>query len=258
MELERERKRKGASVRHPAYRLDASSDVSRIGVVVFDEDITTEDDLARLRGSRDDVSVHISRMPLPTDHSSFGQARTLGDIRHAIARLAPSSDLAVACYACTTGSIELGLDALRRAAWDARPGVQVATPITGAIKLLLRAKASQIALLTPYGDELNRLIADHFSLAGFKTVSLASFKVPAEVDFSRVSQDSLRAAAVEVMNPSADALFVSCTALRATGLIAELEARLRRPVLTSTQAMWWEALTLAGRPVAAANSFAKA
>ncbi len=69
-----------------------------------------------------------------------------------------------------------------------------------------------------------------------------------EVDYARVSYESLRRASVQAMSHDAEALFISCTALRATGLIAGLEIELGRPVVTSTQAMWWEALQFAGAP----------
>lgn len=70
--------------------------------------------------------------------------------------------------------------------------------------------------------------------------------VDQEVDFAMVSPDSIRAAARLAMDDGADALLISCVALRATGLVPELEAEFGRPVLTSAQAMWWEALSLAG------------
>ena len=45
-----------------------------------------------------------------------------------------------------------------------------------------------------------------------------------------------------------EAVFASCTNLRATGVIAEAEARLGKPVITSNQALAWHMLRLAGLP----------
>jgi maleate isomerase len=53
-------------------------------------------------------------------------------------------------------------------------------------------------------------------------------------------------AAAALDTPESEAVFVSCTALRAVGMVAELEARLGKPVLTSNQAMFWHALRLSG------------
>ena len=46
--------------------------------------------------------------------------------------------------------------------------------------------------------------------------------------------------------PEADALFISCGALPSIEIIEALEARTGKPVVTSNQAMAWDALRLAG------------
>jgi maleate isomerase len=221
---------------------------TRIGVIVFDEDITTEADLARLNPPGEDVVVHVSRMKLPLDASPAGLARTADDIAAAAASLVPSTRLDAVAYSCTTGTLQLGYAAVVKAVARARPGVPVATPITGAVKAFAALGVSRISLLTPYGDTLNGLIVDHLEQQGVQTLNIAAFDVPNEVDYARVSLSSLRTGAISAMHRQAQALFISCAALRGTGLIAELEQALGRPVVTSTQAMWWEALQLAGRP----------
>lgn len=54
------------------------------------------------------------------------------------------------------------------------------------------------------------------------------------------------AAAEEADCTQAEALFISCTALRTVGLVETLEANLGKPVVTSNQTMFWHALRLAG------------
>ena len=57
-----------------------------------------------------------------------------------------------------------------------------------------------------------------------------------------MSLESLSAAARIAIAGDAEGLLVSCTGLRSTELIVELEAEFGRPVITSLQAMWWEAV----------------
>jgi maleate isomerase len=235
----------GDVVRTPVA-FDEAAGPARIGVVLFDEDVTSEDDLAALRGDRTDVAVHVARMPLPLDHSPAGLAHAAAHLAAAAATLAPSARLDAVCYSCTTGTLELGLAGVAEALARGRPGVPAATPITGAVKALKALGASRISLLAPYADHLTALIVDHLAHEGVRVVRRAVLEVGSEIDFERVSADTLRAAAHAAMSPDAEALFISCTALRATRLIEELEAALAVPVLTSTQAMWWEALGLAG------------
>jgi maleate isomerase len=234
------------SVVRPPFALDESGGPARIGVVVFDEDITTEDDLWRLRGDAANVAVHVARMPLPLDHSPEGLTRAADDLARAAMSLAPSTRLQALCYSCTTGTLELGFARVAKALARGRPGIPGATPITGAVAALNALGASRIALLTPYPDRLTALIEDYLESEGMSVVRRAVLEVGSEIDFARVSARSLGAAALTAMCGDAQALFISCTALRATPLIPELEAALGVPVLTSTQAMWWEAQTLAG------------
>jgi maleate isomerase len=231
-----------------ATRLDDGAIATRIGVIVFDEDVTTEADLARLGGGDDDVAIHVARMPLPLDPSPAGLARTADDIAAAAARLVPSARLDAIGYSCTTGTLQMGYAAVAEAVGRGRPGVPVATPITGAVKAFAALGVRRISLLTPYGPPLNSLIVEHLAGQGVQTLNIAAFDVPDEVDYARVSLASLRTGAASAMHARAEALFISCTALRGTGLIGELETALGRPVVTSTQALWWESLQLAGRP----------
>ena len=232
-----------------ATRLDDGATATRIGVIVFDEDVTTEADLARLRPAYEDVAIHVSRMPLPLDASPAGLARTADDIAAAATRLVPSTRLDAVGYSCTTGTLQLGYAAVAEAVERGRPGVPVATPITGAVKAFAALGVRRVSLLTPYGPALNSLIVEHLARQNVRTLNIAAFDVPDEVDIARVSLSSLRTGAASALHAGADALFISCTALRGTGLIDELETALGRPVVTSTQALWWEALQLAGRPL---------
>jgi maleate isomerase len=48
------------------------------------------------------------------------------------------------------------------------------------------------------------------------------------------------------MAPDAEALFISCTALRAAEVVAEIERRIGKPVVSSNLATAWMALRLCG------------
>ena len=50
------------------------------------------------------------------------------------------------------------------------------------------------------------------------------------------------------MTHRADLLFISCTALRASLVIDQIEQRIGKPVVSSNQALAWHSLQLAGLP----------
>ena len=64
----------------------------------------------------------------------------------------------------------------------------------------------------------------------------------------RVAPSYLMEMAAGLDRPDADAIFISCGALRSLDIAAALEAQVGKPVVTSNQALAWDALRLAGIP----------
>ena len=61
-----------------------------------------------------------------------------------------------------------------------------------------------------------------------------------------LSPDAVIEAALRADVPEAEALFLSCTALPAVPVLAQIEAELGKPVLSSNQALFWALLDRAG------------
>jgi maleate isomerase len=81
---------------------------------------------------------------------------------------------------------------------------------------------------------------------GLNVVCEASLGIDTNGAMARLSPDELEDWALTQRNSQAGGYFLSCTALRTAELIARVEQRLGRPVLTSKQAMIWFALRDAG------------
>ena len=65
-------------------------------------------------------------------------------------------------------------------------------------------------------------------------------------DMNKVSAESLIETGARVFDPGSDALFLSCTGLYTSPVVARLESRIGKPVVTSNQAIAWHALRLTG------------
>jgi maleate isomerase len=64
---------------------------------------------------------------------------------------------------------------------------------------------------------------------------------------ARITTASIEAAILDLgRHDAVDAVFVSCTSLRAAEIVARTEAKLGKPVTSSNHAMAWHALRLAG------------
>lgn len=82
--------------------------------------------------------------------------------------------------------------------------------------------------------------------AGFVICALRGLNLEKDSDMIRVRPEAIKAFARSVDSPEADALFISCGALRSIDIVDTLEAELGKPVICSNQAMMWDMLRLAG------------
>jgi maleate isomerase len=217
----------------------------RIGLVVLATDHTSERDFARLV-PQEEVGVYVSRVAY-TNPTTPENLRTMQPRLGASAALIlPGEPLDVLCYACTSASVVIGDGEVAWALQATRPGVPVVTPPAAARTALQALGAHRISLLTPYTRATTAAVADYFMNHGFDLRSATCLGLDDDRLMARVRRDAIVAAAVAATAPDAEALFVSCTALRATEVAETIEAAIGRPVVTSNQASVWRCLRLAG------------
>lgn len=194
-----------------------------------------------------DVELHFTRTPYLNKPVGLALARAVsrGQVVARATRSLAALQPAVTVYACSSGSFVDGVAGERRlhqVMLDA--GAHRAITSAGAIVDALRAIGAQrVSVATPYDRRLTHKLVDFLDEAGFETPSATYLGL--RRDMSRLSKrtigDLVRAAA----HPDADAVFVSCTALRTRGMIVELEQELGCPILTSNQVTLWAALAAA-------------
>jgi maleate isomerase len=217
---------------------------AKIGNMLLATEQTVQDDVLALRPPG--VGIHFTRAAIPdsiTTQTLAAQADLLADCA---ATLLPDGSLDVACYACTSGSLVIGEERvfaeLKRGAPKARP----TSLISGVIRALRTLGARSITVATPYVDDVNRREVDYLEAAGFEVVSLCGLNLEKDSDMVRVAPDYIAEFALAQERADADAIFVSCGALRTLDVIGEIEARAGKPAVCSNQAMIWDCLRLAG------------
>ena len=76
---------------------------------------------------------------------------------------------------------------------------------------------------------------------------MGSWNEPNDPHVGRISPDSIREAVFDLGRSNmVDAVFLSCTNIRALDIIKEMESELGTPVISSNQALGWHCLRLAG------------
>jgi maleate isomerase len=226
-------------------RFDAGSHArAKIGYVLLATEQTVQDDVIRL--GPPGVGIHFTRAAIAdsiTNESLAAQADLLADCA---ATLLPDGSLDVVCYACTSGSLVIGEERVFAELKRGAPGAQATSLITGVIRALRQLDAKRIVVATPYLDEVNQREVDYLEQAGFEVISLCGLNLEKDSDMVRVAPEFIAEFALAQDRADADAIFVSCGALRTLEVIGEIEARAGKPAICSNQAMIWDCLRLAG------------
>lgn len=217
----------------------------RIGLVLLSTDHTTEREFNHMVPA-DRVGVYGTRVEYANPTTPENLRKMGPGLAAAAALILPGERLDAIVYACTSGSIAIGDLAIAAAFAAVKPGMPVVTPVTAARDALHALGARRISMLTPYLLDTSRPMAEHFSGLGFDVLNLDCFGFEDDRQMARIRPDSIVEAACKAAQEDADALFISCTALRAAGVAAEIEDRIGKPVVTSNQACVWRALRHCG------------
>ena len=196
------------------------------------------------------VTIHSARMPLHTDtESEAGKAALYEDVRRFTQDLAQMGPDVIA-YGCTAGSMVTPVTGLPdfMTAEGGRPSVTTAQAIVEALRAL---GVSRLSVATPYHDALNDHEVAFLTEQGFEVLAIEGLGYgaagPQEYrNVSRITPDVVFELACRVDRPEAEAILLSCTDLATLDVIARLEDKLEKPVISSNTATFWMALREAG------------
>ena len=215
----------------------------RIGLIALQSDETIETDFRRLIPR--EASLMVSRVPSAPEVSN----ETLAAMEHhltASAALFPE-DLPFDSigYGCTSGSAQIGPDTIASRIHAGAKTRSVTEPVTALTHACQSLGLTRLAFLSPYIAPVSQRLRDVLGDQGIQTPYFGSFDVAEEAKVARIDAGSIIDAAVKlVQSTDAEALFLSCTNLRTLDIIPDLEARLKRPVLSSNQVLAWHLMTL--------------
>jgi maleate isomerase len=129
----------------------------------------------------------------------------------------------------------------------ARFGVPVAAGLTAEVEALKAMSVKKVVVGTPYPNELNERLKRHLEASGFAVPTIEGYGVIKNADLTDMPIHApYRIAKRLYANASdADGVFVACPRWPTLTDVALLEAELGKPVVTSSLACIWYALTLA-------------
>jgi maleate cis-trans isomerase len=155
--------------------------------------------------------------------------------------LGEKPDLVV--YGCTAAGFLAGragnasmVDALR-----SRTGAAVVSTAEAMEQVLRHEQVEETAVVTPYLPPVNDGLRDVLGQAGFRVETLDSFFCETTAALGQITEDQVRAKALETVTPDSHALFIACSQLPTLNVIPELRDQLSIPVWSSISATAWAA-----------------
>jgi len=151
----------------------------------------------------------------------------------------------VVLYGCTSATLTHGpaFDRDLAARIKAQSGAATVTAAGALVRTLKTLGASRIAFASPYVPAINNMAIAFLAEMGIETVARADYDAPLSNEGQgALTPDDVMTLALKADHAEAEALVLSCTDMRSVECIAKLEAQIGKPVITSNQAMLFQAL----------------
>ena len=232
-------------------RLDFKTDLgagarARIGLLVLESDQTMEWEMRQM-ADLPGVAIYHARLANEAEVTPETLVQMELEVPKAAALLPEYLGLKAIGYGCTSGSTIIGEQRVSELIQMNNPTVPTSNPLTAAKAALKRLGIKRLGLVTPYRPDVTELMQARFEEAGIVIQSVGSFYQQDDRVVGRITSDAILEAALTIgQNDLVDGVFISCTSLRAAGIIEQAEAALRKPVTASNHALAWHLLRLAG------------
>jgi maleate isomerase len=189
------------------------------------------------------VSLHTTRLRLRSGREALGMLEKLEDAAQLMADAAVDR-LIFHCTAVSMHAPEIPAQITARvAAITAIPLTITSEAVVAALQTL---GANKIVLMTPYDQATNDREVNFLQHNGVRVLKERGLGIDGGVQMAAVEPETWFRETVALRDPAADAYFVSCTTIRSADVIEALEDALGKPVITSNQAMLWQALRETG------------
>ena len=220
---------------------------AKIGLIYPTESLVMEPEFSAM--APEGVSIHTARVDL-TGATLEGLSGMMDDDRIEVAArmLGFRTPTDVVTFGGTSATFMrgVGYDQQVIARMEAvMTNVPASTTSTAALRALRAVGARRVSFVGPYVADITKLGGEFFAANGFEVTGAHGMGVTDNLELNDISLERVYGYTKSVVEPEADAVFISCTGLRTIGAIEALEADLGVPVVTAIQATFWDCMCIA-------------
>lgn len=206
----------------------------KIGLMIPANNTTMERELLAWLGAG--TRCDTVRIPRPAGMLTQDTVPAYVDKARVLARQFSGGEIETLVYGCTAAGFLMGprADAELAADLAAATGKRVVTTARAMVDVLKQAQ--DLAVVTPYPEEVNRRLRAFLEASGIGVKRMASFGAASTEELGRITAQQVEALARETMGDDCGALFIACSQLPTYGIVPSLQRDFSRPVWSSIQA----------------------
>ena len=213
---------------------------ARVGLIIPSSNRMVEQEM--VRAFPPGVQAHIARLRMTGPHHV--------PLDHLLPRIAEATAILldakceVIAFHCTATSMEEGSGGEARivAAMGEAGAARAFSTASSIIHAFDALNARRIVLLTPYDAKTTDDEVGFLHAAGREVVHAQGFALDGSDAYCATPAEFWRDRAIAAARADADAIFISCANIATFAVIEEIERATARPVVTSNQAVVWDAL----------------
>lgn len=160
-----------------------------------------------------------------------------------------SAKVDIMVYCCTASGAISGYEEEQHLCrrFEQETNIPMTTTMISVVDALRYLEAKRIVLLSPYIKIVNDVEKEFFEKNGIEVVKDAGQGIVDGSKISSIKPKEIAAFAMEHWDNKADSLFMSCMNWHCMKSVAEIEAQIEKPVITSHSATLWKVMRLTGR-----------
>jgi maleate cis-trans isomerase len=215
----------------------------KIGILTPANNVVLEPELYRYLP--DGVAVYTTRMLTSGTHSLEGLVDMERNAKRAVDELAATA-VDVIAYACLSTSLAKGLGWSESFIEDVHRATRLpaTTAATATMEALRALGVKRVAIGTPFPDSISVTVKPFFEKYGFRVVSEKNLNVSDEREIGRIAPDAIYGLGRDADAKEAQAVCLLATDISTLDIVEGLESDLRKPVITTNQALLWKVLQL--------------
>ena len=194
----------------------------------------------------EEISLHVTRIPM--SEPTYDALSHMADSVEEASTLLADAHVDIIAFNCTMGSLigGKGYDHKIIERITKTTGLPATTTTTAALDGLRSLGVKECILVSPYAEVLHKKEKAFLQSEGFQIINdrwLAMSNCFQQYDTEPLYWHKTVKAMQE---PQSDGYFISCGGIRVVEIIQKLETELKKPVITSNQALIWHCLQIIG------------